>query len=85
MEALLAILLLAVFVEKIVEYIQGHINWKDLSALVLGVIVAFGFEVDIFLVLGLVAEWSWLGYVMSGLALGAGSAFVHDLIEQARS
>lgn len=54
------------------------IDWKLLLSIVIGVTVAFGFNLDLMAVLGFNAA-QWFGVLLTGLLISRGSNFVHDL------
>ena len=79
---------LAFFTETIVEYILGTpmdkiaqvkpFKWCLMYAsAVVGVLLAFFYRLDV--VAELYGEATWVGMVITGLAVGRGSNFVHDL------
>lgn len=49
-------------------------------ALAMGLLLAFAYNLDIiFEAFGYTANWPWIGVVVTGLAIGRGSNYVHDL------
>jgi hypothetical protein len=50
-------------------------------ALVLGLALAFGFRVNIPDLLGLEAVKAWIGIAVSGVVIGRGANYVHDLLK----
>lgn len=77
----------AALIESFVEYTFAK-WWSGENlryvALAVGVLVAFGFKLDITQLLGLSAVAHWIGYVATGLIIGRGSNFVNDLITRTR-
>ena len=48
-------------------------------SLVVGLILAFAYALDIiYEAFGYVAIWPWIGIVITGLAIGRGSNYLHD-------
>ena len=53
-------------------------------ALVVGVIVALLFGLDVFAALGLAARWPVVSQIMTGLIISAGAVPVHELLAKLR-
>lgn len=77
-------LLLATFVEGTVEYFFSEATWAKnylkYISLVLGVVVALAYNVDILAALGLVAHYAFIGSVVSGIMIGRGGNYLNDFI-----
>ena len=91
------ILLLAFLVEALVEYVFGTLadkvpalqkhKWVIMYiALAVGIVGAFIYDFDLMYLLG---QWlgadivhSNMGIVLTGLAIGRGSNFIHDLVQR---
>ena len=43
-----------------------------------GLILCLAYRVDLLAMVGIGAQWPWIGYVITGLIVGRGSNFVHD-------
>lgn len=84
MEKLLAIVFMAIVVEGLVEYvklgIQKSICVEIISTMILGMGVAFLYNLDIFAALGIVARFDYVGNILTGLVISRGSNYVFDLI-----
>ena len=53
------------------------------AALGFGLILAVAYRVDLLALVGLVSPWSpFVGYVVTGLVIGRGSNFLHDLADR---
>ena len=79
--ALAIVTMLAFFVESMTEYIFGEwMSQKAIkyTALVVGVVAAFAFNVTILKSLAGLDVNPWADTVLSGLVLGRGSSFLHD-------
>lgn len=89
------IFFLAFLVESLVEYLFGQLfarmpaitqfSWTLMYiAAAVGVLSAFIYSFDLLSILGAYIgapiPVTWLGMVMSGLAIGRGSNFLHDLV-----
>jgi len=59
--------------------------WLRYVALTVGVGLAMAFRADLFAAIGLAAIHPWLAYVLTGILVGRGSNYVHDLIDTWRS
>lgn len=83
-----AVLLLATFVEGTVEYFLSDVArlkpYLKYVALVLGVLVALGYKIDIFGAVGLISPVPFLGAIISGIIIGRGSNYANDLISRLR-
>jgi hypothetical protein len=81
---------LAVVLERLVELLvkpkfpQGVAWLIPYIAVVAGLLVAFGFNLDVIeptlAELGIVPAVSWAGTLLTGLIIGGGSNLVHDLL-----
>ncbi len=84
MEKLLAIVFMAIVVEGLIEYvklgIQKSICGEIIACMVLGVAIAFLYDLDIFSALGITARFAYVGNVLTGLVIARGSNYVFDLI-----
>lgn len=85
MENLIGIFLLATLVEGLVNYLfatqDGYSRpWLKYVALGLGVVAAIAYKVDIPAMAGLVSPMPYVSYVVSGLILGRGSNYLHDVL-----
>jgi len=69
----------AIFLEKLVEHIQGHWSWINLVVYLVAIVVAAGFDLRFFEAAGYEAA-AWLDYGLTGLMVGSGSSFVHDIL-----
>ena len=84
---ILGIIFLATLVEGMINYIFGDKNntfYLKYMALILGVVLAIIYKVDILAMAGLVTEVSFVNYILSGMIIGRGSNYVNDLISTIR-
>jgi uncharacterized membrane protein YdcZ (DUF606 family) len=92
MDIFVAVALLALLIEKLAEVVKTAISPAKLPAWGwfaitsgLGMLLCVLFNVNIFTELGFVAETSAavvVGQLISGIAAGSGSGFIHDLIHR---
>lgn len=79
--------LLAVFVEGFIEYFIPKQDeklppreWIKYVSALLGIAVAFAYELDIFALLGVTAVFPYIGYVISGIIIGRGSNYLNQFL-----
>lgn len=88
MEAL-GILFLAMLVEGTVNYLAGDSEatrpYLRYITLALGIGAAVAYRVDIPAMVGLIGMWPWVNYAISGIIIGRGSNYTHDILEWVRS
>lgn len=89
MEAILGIIFLATFVEGLINYITGDSDGVPrvvlkYAALVVGVLAAIAYQVDIPTMAGLATAWPVANYIVSGIIIGRGSNYVHDVLGSLR-
>ena len=95
MEGLMLILVMAVVVEALVEYAKtigkAFVNgeWKvavtQLAAVVLGVLLCFMVNGDLFAVVGISFSWPWLGVFLTGILISRGANYVSDFAKRLNS
>jgi hypothetical protein len=95
MESILMILMLAILSEAIWGRIKEVIpeNCSDkvrrvvnlLGTSILGILVALMTGADIFELLGFAGHLQYIGVVLTGLIVGGGSNYIHDLISKLRT
>lgn len=93
--AVVGILFLAVFCEGSIEFfyaevikLLGELTLKEFLkkfsaryvALLLGLLLAFGFEINIPGLLGLAAVQAWVGIAVTGVVIGRGANYIHDVL-----
>lgn len=81
---ILGVLVLASFVEGMTEYTLGPVEgakpYIKYVALVFGIIVAVGYNIDILSSLGIATTKPFIGNIFSGLIIGRGSNYVNDFV-----
>lgn len=81
----------AVIVERVVEFfVKPRLpeKYKGLTvyvAIVLGLLLALNYGLDAMVPLGFSASVTWLGKLLTGVIIGGGTTFVHDLFAQAEA
>ena len=82
------ILFAAAFTEWVVERIFGSVKALKGHPMVLlgaavGVALSFGFKLDGLSLVGFDGGYaSWMGYLMTGLVIGAGASAVHKMLKK---
>lgn len=87
MEQFFGIILMAVVIEGIVTYTKEiledkHFSWQEIVAIILGVLVAIGYDVDLFALFSMTSKIPFLGQVLTGLLLARGSNYVFELLKK---
>jgi uncharacterized protein YacL len=89
-QAIILILVAAFLAEAIWETLKmiwepgKHLNPDRVGALVIGILIAVVFGLDLFTLLGFTVQWPALalvGVVLTGILLSRGSNFIHDLFK----
>ncbi len=80
------IVFLAIIVEGIITYIKeffvnGKFQWQMLISIVIGVLVAAAYRVDVLALAGMQTAVPYLGSVLTGVLISRGSNYVFDLIK----
>lgn len=90
-QAILVIIVCAAIVQFLVDRVKDVMPAKVMQyvtapvwALVIGIVVALLFGLDIFGALGLAARWPIVSQIMTGLIISAGAVPVHELIAKLR-
>lgn len=84
------LIFLSIMVEGLVTYgstfcVGGKCQWKMLSSIILGIIVAVNFQIDIFGLFGLESTIPFMSKILTGLIIGRGSNYVADFMKTAQS
>ncbi|MFA6939856.1 MAG: hypothetical protein WCQ54_02590 [Clostridiaceae bacterium] len=82
---ILGLIILALIAESVWETLK--MTWQDgkldidrIGALVVGLLLAFGSNIDLMTVFGVPAVVPYLGTILTGLLISRGANFVHDII-----
>ena len=82
---LVTIFILAITVEALIEYgklIFGKtINWKQIAAIAVSILLAFGAQVDLFAVVGVKFIIPYLGIILTGIIFSRGANYTSDFIK----
>ena len=88
MNEFFALVAAAVLVEAVVSFIDNikdkNTEWKYWASLGVGlavaIVVALNYDIDIFEIVGLEANWPYVGAVLTAVILARGSNYIADLI-----
>lgn len=88
-QAIILIVVAAFLAEAVWETLKmiwqpGHLVADRVGALVIGILIAVVFGLDLFTLLGFTVQWPALavvGVVLTGILLSRGSNFIHDLLK----
>lgn len=83
----------AVLIEAIVTLIKSSLDryadWKYLTSLVvgiiLGILVSFAYDLDIFGLFGFHAKFPAIGAVLTGIIMARGSNYIADILKLLKS
>ncbi len=81
------IIIMAFLVEAIWETLkllwqEGKANTNSIGALVVGILIAFTLQVDIFVAIGLEPVIGTIGVVCTGILISRGGNYIHDFIDK---
>jgi len=85
---LLGILSFAIIIEGLMEYLkltfskEKGLNLTMVGAIILGVIIAIAYNIDLLALLGFNSQVPFVGSVLTGILLSRGSNYVSDLIKK---
>lgn len=76
----------AIIVEGIIAYVKtffvdGKIQWQMITSLVLGIVVALAYSLDLLALCGLESNIPFIGQVLTGILLSRGANYIADLIK----
>lgn len=82
---ILGLIILALIGESVWETLKmtwqnGKLNIDRIGALVVGLLLAFGSNIDLMTVFGVPAVVPYLGTILTGLLISRGANFVHDIL-----
>ena len=85
MEKLEAILLFGFLVQTIINYISkikdnGKISYKILLSIAFGLILAFGYDLDLIQVITGMEGKFFIGHVLTGIIFSGGSNLINDIL-----
>ena len=81
------IALMAIVIEGVITYVKEifvnkNVMWQQVLGIVLGIVVAIGYNADLFALFGLTSTIPLLGCVLTGVLLSRGSNYIFDLVKQ---
>jgi hypothetical protein len=92
MEGIVLIITLAIIVEAMVEYAKSIVKaclgngWKtaitQIIAVIGAIVLCFASGADLFLAIGLIFKWTWLGVVLTGIIISRGANYVSDFVKR---
>lgn len=76
----------AIIVEGIIAYVKtffvdGKFQWQMIVSLVLGVVVALAYSLDLLALCGLESKIPFIGQVLTGILMSRGANYIADLIK----
>lgn len=85
-----SIIVMAIVVESVVDiikdvFVNKTVMWQKIVSIVLGIVVAIGFGVDLFAMFGLTSTIPYLGTVLSGLLMSRGANYINDILAKITS
>ena len=84
MNILTQIVIMAFLVEAIWETLkmtwqEGKLSKDRIGALVIGLVIAFAINVDLFVAIGLEPVFNYIGVIATGILISRGGNYIHDL------
>ena len=75
----------AILIEGIITYfneffVSGNAPWQMILSLILGIVIAMAYKLDLPKYLGLQSDISYVGSVLTGILISRGSNYLYDLI-----
>ncbi len=88
---LVLVIIFAVLIQFLVDRIKTILGKKlmqyipaDILSALLGIMFAFMFQIDVFVIVGLDSSIPYVGTIVSGLIMSAGAPAIHELIANIR-
>lgn len=87
MKELMAFITAAVVIEGLVSYakmivVQKKIQWQVITAIAIGLLLAFNLHLDIFALLEIEESCTLVGTALTGILISRGSNYVYDLYDR---
>lgn len=81
----LGLIMLSIVVEGLITYfkafvIEGKLQWQLIASMVLGIIVAVNYGMDLMALLGFNSMFPFVGSVITGVIVSRGSNYMFDFI-----
>ena len=75
----------AILIEAIITYVKefavnGHFLWEIAASIILGIIIAIGYNLDLPAHFNVTSQIPYLGCVLTGVLLSRGSNYAYDLL-----
>lgn len=89
-ELFFGIILMAIVIEGIISYtkqivVEKKLQWQVIMAIILGVIVAIAYQLDLFSLFDMTSNIPYLGMILTGVLMSRGSNYIFDFIKQIQS
>lgn len=86
-EMVTQLVIIAILVEALTEVFKsvfkdGRLNKSSILSIVVGLILAFTIDLDLFVTIGLTPTIPVIGVVATGLLISRGANFVHDTMSK---
>ncbi len=80
-------IMIAILVEGIITYfneffVSGNSPWQMILSLILGIVIAVAYRLDLPKHLGLKSDISYVGSILTGILISRGSNYLFDLINK---
>lgn len=77
----------AIIIEAVITYsnqffVNGSFSWQMLASIILGIVVAVAYKLDLPAYFNLQAGFPYVGNILTGILLSRGSNYMFDLIEK---
>ena len=77
----------AIIIEAVITYVNqffvsGHFSWEMLASIVLGILVAVAYKLDLPEYFNLKSSLPYVGNTLTGILLSRGSNYMFDLIDK---
>lgn len=87
MEMIVQLVVLGTLVESLTEvlkllFVDGKLNKSQLVSIVVGLVLAFTINLDLFIAIGLSPVIPYVGIVAAGILISRGGNYVHDFISR---
>lgn len=81
-----SLIYVAIIVEGIITYIKNFssgdkFKWEMLVAVLIGIMVALAYNIDLFALVGLSSSVPYVGSILTGILISRGSNYIFDLIK----
>ena len=85
MDKFFGILAGAIIAEALITYtkllvIDRRVQWQLIAGMCIGILVAVGYGIDLFALIGLPAAIPYIGTVLSGILISRGANYIYDLL-----